>query len=103
MISGPIKDLIKAYIDNAKLSDLFFGNIVNENPLTVKIDNGLEVTQKFLEIPESLVKDTYEVEYQGQLRILKFNDIKLKKGDKVALLRAMGGQKYYILDKVVIN
>lgn len=101
MISGQIKEIIKGYINNAKLSDLVLGVVTVATPLKIKIENGLEISEKFLIVPEGLSRETYKIEVLGEEKTVVFKDVMLKVGDKVAMIKAVGGQKYYVLDRVI--
>lgn len=83
MMVDYIKEIVKNYLNNKELADLEIGVIVSENPLKIKIPNLIEpIGTAFIIIPVRL-NNSFEID------------------DKVAMLKAMGGQKYYILDKVV--
>lgn len=101
MISGQIKEIIKGYVNNAKLSDLVLGVVTGTTPLKIKIENGLEIPEKFLIIPERLSKGIYKTEVLGEEKAVTFKDITLDLGHKVAMIKATGGQKYYVLDRVI--
>lgn len=106
-------------IGNKGMADLLFGEVSQINPLKVKVDNRFELDMDFLIVPQSLTdyKVVLETEQEtGTTSIAsshshtytKYTASKeytfknaLKAGDKVALFRAVGGQRYYILDKVV--
>jgi len=112
------------------MADVIFGQVTGTSPLTVKIDNRFELDEDFLIVPRSLtdyainitvdhstephshthaITDTYsgggsastEVHshaYTGTKTITIHNA--LASGDQVIMVRAMGGQKYLITDKV---
>lgn len=120
MISEPLKKIISGNMDNAQLSDIETAEVVGVNPIKVKLNDLADpIAGEFLIVPDRLIKDTYEVEVQ-QLTFnhtcsscskeshsvkaagtIKVNNVILKVGDKVTLLKAKGGQKYFVLDKVV--
>ena len=106
---------------NAQPTDLRFGTVTSVNPLKVQITTQLTIPSSALVVPEHLTNHTVTVGVSwrtentgggsgesayashlhgitGQKELTIYNA--LKKGDKVALLRARGGQTYYILDRV---
>lgn len=120
MISEAIKEIVAGYMNNAELADMETAEVVAINPLKIKLSDLADpIENKFLIVPERLIKDTYEIEVP-QLTFnhtcsncsKEFHDIKavgtikiknviLEVGDKVTVLKAKGGQKYFVLDKVV--
>lgn len=69
-------------VEASKPSDLIFGKIVSTNPLKVYVDQKLTLSDEF-------VFTTY-----AYSQIIQDND-------NVVMIRAQGGQKYLIIDKVV--
>lgn len=69
-------------VEASKPSDLIFGKIVSTNPLKVYIDQKLTLSDEF-------VFATYA-----------YNQI-MQANDSVVMIRAQGGQKYLIIDRVV--
>lgn len=71
--------------------NIFFGTIKSADPLEVDVDQRFILTQEFLILTDA----TRELRYGDT--ILR---PKLKKDDRVILMRVQGGQQYVILDKV---
>lgn len=83
MMIDHIKEIVKNYLNNKEMADLEIGVIVSKSPLKIKIPNLIEpIDTAFIIVPIRL-NNSFEI------------------NDKVAMLKAMGGQKYYLLDKVV--
>lgn len=84
MMVDAIKQVVMNYLNYANLSDVVFGNVSNSNPVTVKLEtsSNLNISEPFLVVTD------------------KFNKEPLNIGDKVVLIKAHGGQKFVILDKV---
>lgn len=80
-----IKRIAKDTIENDKPTRLMYGKVTSVSPLKVNIEQRMEIDRRFLVIVERLTK----------------GDDKLRVGDKVALLREQGGQKFLIIDRVV--
>jgi len=83
MMTDYIKQIVGNYLNNKELADLEIGVVTSKSPLLIKIPNLIEpIGNSFLIVPVRL-NGSFELK------------------DKVAMLKSMGGQKYYILDKVV--
>lgn len=99
-----IKTVVKNYIDTASLSDVIFGTIqsVSLTGVTVKLeqstqtlDNSFILTpHHFLQHEETTYDPTLGTENKVHYRAL------LKSGDRVALIKKKGGQKYVVIGKV---
>lgn len=83
MMTDYIKEIVKNYMNYKELTDLETGIVVETDPLKVKIRGLVEpIGENFLLVPVRLKSD-------------------LRTNDELAILKAMGGRRYYILDKVV--
>lgn len=69
-------------VEASKPSDLIFGKVIKTSPLSVNVDLKLTLDEEF-------VYTTY-----AYSKIMQDND-------NVVMIRAKGGQKYLIIDKVV--
>lgn len=118
---GVIKQIAMDAVDNSKMPDLRFGTVISESPLKVQVTNQFIIPESMLIVPQNLtdyeVDITIDAEYGwntedkevgGELhnhkmtaggQKLKIHN-KLKKGDKVVMLRKQGGQSYFILDRL---
>lgn len=67
----------------SKPCDVVVGTIAGTLPLKVRINQKMALTSDFVSMTETA------------------KNASLSKGDKVLMLRQSGGQKYYIIDKVV--
>lgn len=76
-----LKQIARQEREASKPCSFYIGEVVGIKPLRVKLSQKLTVDKDFCYVCEC-VKD-------------------VKKGDSVAVLRAQGGQKFLILDKVV--
>lgn len=89
-------------------ADFCLGMVTAEEPLTIRLEEGLELTEDFLILTESVL----EWEETGRIRTWvnseggewsyyrMIRDRKLKTGEAVALLRAADGQQYLVLGRV---
>lgn len=83
-LTALIKKIAIDAINASKPTTVCFGNVTSINPLSVRINQLIELSSPTL-IPTSAVKD------------------KLAVGDEVILIRQQGGQKYLVLDKYEVS
>lgn len=85
-------------------ADFCIGTVTAAEPLCIRLEEGLELTEEFLVLTENVL----EWEETGTISIdggtwnsyrMKRNR-KLQTGEAVALMRAAGGQQYLVLDRV---
>ena len=84
MITNKIKEIVMNYINYANLSDVVFGTVVASTPIKVKLDtsSNLQIGEPFIIVTDKFKKEPLAV------------------GNKVVLIKATGGQKFVILDKL---
>lgn len=84
MIANTIKEIVSNYINYANLSDVVFGTVVVSNPIKVKLDtsSNLQIGEPFIIVTDKFKKEPLEA------------------GAKIVLIKAKGGQKFVILDKL---
>lgn len=110
--------------ENAKPTDLRYGIVISDSPVSVKITNVFTIPSSMLVIPEHLTDYEIEITTSGydwetdkegdggdgsvpphshkinqKEKKLKVHGA-LKVGDKVAVIRQRGGQSYYVLDRL---
>lgn len=78
-----IKKVVKNYMNNADLTTMQYGTVVNNSPIQIQIEKLIIPSTKIV-VPSVFAKV----------------GISLKVGDKVLLLRQHGGQLFFVLDKV---
>lgn len=78
-----IKKIAVEAVEAAKPCDYRIGTVSSEEPLKIKVSQGIELEKDFLHFVQRIP--------ESSLRI----------GDKVFMLRKAGGQEYTIIDKVV--
>lgn len=69
-------------------ADILLGTVSSIKPLNIRISSKVTLDSDFLYITETISD--------------KLKDDKVKKGDKVVLVKSDDGQKYLLIDKVVI-
>lgn len=82
-IVSEIQRIVKSCIESLKVCNIAYGTVQNTDPLEVELE------QTMLDLPEDCLVLTDTVK----------GDNALKKGDKVIMIRATGGQQYVILSK----
>ena len=76
-----------------------YGEVISANPLKIKIDQKLTLSSMQL-ILTNAVKDHSVMITDGSIRsILIKNGLQI--GEKVILIKAQGGQKYVVLERLV--
>lgn len=101
-----IKQLAMDVSENG--ADFCTGVVTAENPLTIRLEEDLELTEEFLILTENVL----EWEETGRIRTWvnseggewsyyrMIRDRKLKTGERAGLLRASDGQQYLVLGRV---
>lgn len=89
-------------------ADFCVGTVMTEEPLTIRLEEGMELTEEFLVLTEHVL----EWEETGRIRTWvnseggewsyyrMIRDRKLKEGEAVGLLRAADGQQYLVLGRM---
>lgn len=94
------KTIVKNYVDNLKITDVVYGNVVSNEPVTIKLDAYTDILpSKFIVVPKHLLKHDVEMTCEGIKRTYTVEP-QLKSGDRVALIKALGGQRFYVIGKV---
>lgn len=126
-LSTIIKTLAQQSADNSKFANITVGTVTSVSPLKIKISQDLVLPESVLIVPQHLtdyeMNVTIDSSYGWTTQDKSYSsssadafrnhnhDIvisnkkikihgKLKNGDKVALINAIGGQQYYILDRI---
>lgn len=113
-------------MDNNQMCDLRCGRVVSTSPLKVQVTSQFTIPERLLVVPRHLtdyeatlsfnwntelagghdhpegvgsVSDHRHVVQSEQTKKITVHNA-LKVGDKIALIRATGGQTYYILDRI---
>ena len=120
-MSTGLLDIMKRAANDANEAgqpcDLRYGTVVSVSPLRVQVSHQFTIPESMLIIPQTLTNfevpitfnwlteeesgHSHEIIGNGEKTMTIHNG--LKSGDYVALLRQKGGQKYLILDRVVMK
>ena len=85
-------------------ADFCIGTVTAAEPLCIRLEEGLELTEEFLVLTENVLEweETGTISIDGgtwnSYRIKR--NRKLQTGEVVALMRAAGGQQYLVLGRV---
>ena len=90
-----IKEIASDTIESNKLSDVFYGTVINILPLSIKINEKLTLPESVL-VLHSSVKEKIIIIGEVDYTI----NSGLQINDKVMLLRTQNGQQFIIIDKV---
>lgn len=108
-----IKQLALDAVDKGSLCDFCIGTVTSVSPLSICLEQGLEIPEAFL----CLTRDVTDYEEYDELRIWRTTEEKewgdgswyeyhmkypraLKAGEQVLLIKASGGQKYVVVDRI---
>ena len=103
-----LKQLALDAVDKGSLSDFCLGTVTSISPLSIKLEEGIELSARFL----VLAREVTDHEETGRIRIWtgsegdtwsyyrKIRNRALQEGETVILAKAAGGQQYMILDRV---
>lgn len=88
-------------VEASKPSCYVYGSVISTNPLKVKIEQKLTLTEDFIIIPERLTDHETELSTDGVTKTTYTIHNALKTGDNLILLQQKGGQRYLVLDRMV--
>ncbi len=77
------------------------GIVTAENPLEIKISQSVTIDADFIDIPERMTDYNTRIEIDGITHECVVKN-SLKTGDRVLLLRKAGGQRFAVIDRVVV-
>ncbi|MDU2904586.1 MAG: DUF2577 domain-containing protein [Streptococcus mitis] len=84
--------------DGTDRTDIVFGSVTSVSPLTIKVNNKLEIPESFL-VLSPMVKELRTGDTEGDnKRWIVFRD--LEAGDTVLMIKAQNGQLYYVLQRM---
>lgn len=99
---------LKIRIDQKKIleqTDLLLSHLVRDYYVDITVQHstdsiygGWDTTHSHPNAGDNVIPIDHEHEYKGRKKIMIHNGLKV--GEKVVLIRQMGGQLYYILDRI---
>lgn len=89
-------------------ADFCIGTVTAASPLTIRLEEGLELTEEFLVLTDAVLNKEETgiirtwINYEDDIwyHYRRIPDRALKAGESVALLRAADGQQYLVLDRI---
>lgn len=99
-LASTIRMIVKNYCDNLKLSDVVYGTIKSIDPISIQLDSYVDTfPSSFFSVPSHLLECERVVTISGVEQTIEF-DSYLHEGDRVVLVKGLGGQKYIVVGKV---
>lgn len=95
-----IKRIVKETVDAGQPSDFCYGVVVSEKPLKIQLEQKMTLGTAQLVLTRNVTDFETKLTIDGIQRDVTIRN-SLKNGDGVALIKAKGGQKYLVLDRVV--
>lgn len=89
-----IREISMQVINSLKPAKIMYGKVKSINPFEIFVDQRFNLTEDFLIIPKHLRSEYNICDYEGR-KISVDNSIKT--GDKVAVIRDDGGQRFLIV------
>ena len=94
-----IKDIQRATGEEKKPVAFCYGTVESASPLKIRLNQKMILTSGFLILSEACRDTTTTMLIDGYSRTVKVLK-RLKKGEKVLMIRLDGGQKYYVVERV---
>lgn len=96
-----IQRIARRAIEESQPTAVVFGTVVSASPLKINIEQKLTLESAHLVLTNNVKDHDVDITLEGNRRKYTIHK-NLKNGEKVILLRQQGGQKYIVLDKVVV-
>lgn len=94
-----IKNACKDQMSAMSLANVCVGTVVSANPLKIQIEQKFVLGASNLVLPKHLTNYSVSAVIDGATKQITINN-GLKVSDKVFMVMAQSGQKYFIIDKV---
>lgn len=88
-------------VEESQPTAIVFGTVVSISPLKINIEQKLTLEAAHLVLTNNVKDHDVDITLEGNRRKYTIHN-NLKNGEKVILLRQQGGQKYVVMDKVVM-
>ena len=88
-------------VNASKPCSYCIGMVTGENPLEIRISQAVTIDADFLDMPEKMTDYNARIEIDGITHECVIKN-SLKTGEKVLLLRKAGGQRFAVIDRVVV-
>lgn len=81
-------------------ADMLFGTVLSTKPLKIQLSEKIVLTDSFLILGKHVTDHKESIIIDGMTKEVTIKQA-LKSDDKVAMFRLDGGQKFYILERLV--
>lgn len=98
-----IKQAAYEAVEASKPVCFLYGVVIETRPLNIQIDQKLILTSDFLLLPEYLTNRKIILKGTDGLKSTLLLENELKKGEHVILLQQKGGQRFLVLDRMVMS
>ncbi len=102
-VSGLVRDINRGAVSAVlaeKPCEVLFGTVKNDAPLEILVEQKFTLGEAQLIIPKALTEYELEITMDEVKKKITIHNA-LKSGEMVVLIRAVGGQVYYVADRVV--
>ncbi len=98
-----IKQIAAEAVAAGKPCDIITGTVISVKPLKIKVSQKLTLSEDFLILGRNVSDYETEITLPGSVGKSKVTiHNALKKGDTAVMIRQAGGQRYLVIDKVVV-
>lgn len=87
-------------VNATKPVEIVLGIVLSTQPLKIELEQKLSLSEAFLIIPEELTDRTVKIIIDGEEKEIEIKNA-LQTGDKLALAKIQGGQKYLVISRLV--
>lgn len=91
----------KGVQNSSQPCDLIYGTVISTSPLKIQVDDKLTLSNKQLQLSRAVIDFEIEMSLNGVKELYTIHNA-LKNGEKVTMIRALGGQQYLVIDKEVV-
>lgn len=95
-----IKQLAVEAVGSGDPTAVVYGVVVNDKPVEISIEQKIKLGEMQLVLLRSVTDYEVDVSFNNTVSKVLIRN-KLRKGEKVMLVRAQGGQKYIVVDRLV--
>lgn len=87
-------------VNSTKPVEIVLGIVLSTQPLKIELEQKLSLSEAFVIVPEELTDRTVKIIIDGEEKEIEIKNA-LQTGDKLALAKIQGGQKYLIISRLV--
>lgn len=87
-------------VNSTKPVEIVLGIVLSTQPLKIELEQKLSLSEAFVIVPEELTNRTVKIIIDDVEKEIEIKNA-LQVGDKLALAKIQGGQKYLIISRLV--